>query len=555
VSAGAKLQYPLRVSRGSLFSVFAVAALLAGTEACSLVLDTSADQCSSNADCAKKGAAFAGSVCGPERTCLIKCSSNKACTATAGEPSICVKASGFCAKLKSPDCQTIYQEPGAIDDDGAVVLGTLFPMTGVNAAGNLPRVSAAELARRHIHRASSGLPGINGGPARPLVLLACDDAQDALRAARHLANDLRVPGIVGPPFSGVTTSVAKEVTIPAGTLLISPSATSPTLTALADNGLVWRTAPSDVLQAEAMVQLVSRLEGDVRLALSLKPADKIRIAVAHKGDAYGTGLASVLSKSLRWNAGADAAANMEFYKQLDYGDPQKSAAADQAASYKRTVDALLAFKPHIQITIGTAEAVTEIFARVEQGLALGDLRPTHLLSDGLRTPELLNQIGANDSLRKRVLGTVPGVPGPNFSAFKIAFDGAFPGTSADSYAAGAYDATLLLGFAIAAAGDKQPLTGALLDEGLKKTIPGAGRARVNADVNDINNGFAGMAGAGIDFAGASGPLDFDPATGEAKADIQIWCLKPVAGKPPAFGASGLVFAAQTGLLDGTFSCP
>lgn len=542
--------------RGSLLGLLAAASMLLSTEACSFLVDSSADQCSSNADCAKKGGAFVGSECGPEHTCRIKCTTNKACTAQNGSPSICVKATGFCASLLSPDCTTIHQEPGALDDDGAVVLGTLFPMSGVNATAMKPRVNAAELARQHIHKAASGLPGINGGPSRPLVLLVCDDAQDSLRAARHLANDLHVPGIIGPAFSGVTTNVAKEVTIPAGTLIISPSATSPTLTELADNGLVWRTAPSDAIQSLAMVQAIStKLEPDVRAAYSLKETDKIRVAVAHKGDAYGTGLASYLSKNLRFNGGATAAANADSYKQIDYGDPQKTAAAEQAAAYKRTVDLIVAFKPHILITVGTTEAVSEVFAKVEAGWPAADpLRPRHLVSDGLQVPELLAQVGSNDALRKRVLGTVPGVPGANFDSFKIALDGAFPGMSADSYAAGAYDATLLLGFAIAAGGNKL-LTGPLLNEGLKRTIPAAGAPLVNADLNEINKGFAAMATTGIDFNGASGPLDFDPKTGEALADIQLWCLKPAAGSKVAFGPSGLVFAAKTSTLEGSFSCP
>jgi len=541
--------------RGSLSRVLAVAALLAATEACSFLVDTSADQCSSNSDCTSKGGAFAGSVCA-DHVCVIKCTSNKQCTAQNGSPSICVRETGACGALLSPDCQTIFQEPGALDNEGTVLLGMLFPMSGENAASEKSRINAVELARRHIHKANSGLPGVKDGPSRPLVLLACDDAKDPLRAARHLTSDLHVPAIVGPAFSGVTTTVAKEVTIPAGTLVISPSATSPTLTDLADNGLVWRTAPSDVIQALAMVQVVAtKLEPDVRTAYTLKDTDKIRVAVVHKGDAYGTGLATALFKGLRFNGGASAAANADFFKQLDYGDPQKTAAPELAAAYKKAVDSLVAFKPHILITIGTTEAVTDIFAKVEaQWPAAEPIKPRHLVSDGLQVPEMLTQIGTNDALRKRVLGTVPGVPGTNYESFKIAFDTAFPDTPADSYSAGSYDATLLLGFAIAAAKDK-PLTGAIINEGLKKTIPSPRATPIDADVNEINKGFGAMAGDGIDFSGASGLLDFDPATGEAPADIQIWCLKAPGGKPVAFGPSGLVFGAKTNALEGTFSCP
>lgn len=551
------MKYSFRVMRGSLLGLFGVAALLVTTEACSLLVDTTADQCTVDADCTSKGGAFAGSICGGDHTCVIKCTTNKACSAQLGVQSVCVRDTGFCSPLLSEDCKTVFQAtPGTLDNDGAVLLGMLFPMTGENASSERSRVNAVELARRHITNASSGLPGVNGGPARPLVFLACDDAADPVRAARHLARDLHVPAIIGPAFSGVTTTVAKEVTIPAGTLVISPSATSPTLTDLPDNGLVWRTAPSDVIQSDAMVKVVSsKLEPDVRTAYGLKDTDKIRIVVAHKGDAYGTGLASALFKGLRFNGGLAASANADFYRQFDYGDPQKVAPADLAASYKKTVDAIVQFKPHILITIGTTEAVTEIFAKVESTWPSADpIRPRHLVSDGLQVPEMLTQVGANEPLRQRVLGTIPGVPGVNYESFKIAFNGAFTDTPADSYSAGAYDAALLVGFAIAAAGNK-PLTGALINEGLKKTIPSPKALPINADVNDINKGFGAMTGDGIDFNGASGPLDFDPVTGEAPADIQIWCLKAQTGKPFFFSPSGVVFGAKSNSLEGSFSCP
>jgi hypothetical protein len=57
----------------------------------------------------------------------------------------------------------------------------------------------------------------------------------------------------------------------------------------------------------------------------------------------------------------------------------------------------------------------------------------------------------------------------------------------------------------------------------------------------------------IDIAGASGPLNFDPATGEAKSDIQIWCLpKSASGAASPSVYSGLVYDALTEQLSGSF---
>lgn len=532
--------------RGQFLTTAILSLAAALSPGCSFVVDTDADQCESSADCTSRGGAFVGAICTRDKICLATCTTNKGCIEAVGGPAICVRETLKCAPLLSQDCATVLQEPNAIENDAAVVIGILMPQTGQNAASMKPRVNAIELARKHIDKANSGLPGIRGGPSRPLVLLSCTDADDALRAARHLAEVVHVPAIIGPAFSGVTTNVAKVVTVPRGVLIISPSATSPQLTALDDNGLVWRTAPSDVLQATAMIQLVQKeVEPGVRSALSLTPADKIRVAVVHKGDAYGSGLGGALFTGLRFN-GTTPVMNGEAYQQFDYGDPQK---VDITANYKPTVDAILKFKPHILITIGTTEAVTEIFAKVEDQWMEPAFKPRHIVADGLQVPELAAKVSANDALRRRVFGTIGAATGPTYDTFVNAYKLAFgTTTAADSYSAGAYDAMLLVSYAIAAAGSR-PLTGAMINEGLKKTAV-IGAKPIRAGYDDINLGFAEMPNAGIDYDGASGPLNFDPVSGEAAADIQIWCVKGT-----SFAPSGYNFSAASGMIEGKVSCP
>lgn len=481
---------------------------------------------------------------------MTTCTTNKGCIDALGEPAICVRESSKCAPLLSPDCRNILQDPNAIEKDNAVVLGILLAHTGDDATAEIPRINAVELARRHIHKQNAGLPGINGGPSRPLVMLSCDDAADPLRAARHLAEVVRVPAIVGPAFSGVTTNVAKEVTIPRGVLVISPSATSPSLTALEDNGLVWRTAPSDVLQAKAMTLLVSDVvEKEVRAAYGIAETANIRLAVVHKGDTYGAGLGNALFKSLKFNRGQTAAANDTSYKQIDYGDPLKLDEAQRKTAYENAAKDLIAFKPHILITIGTAEAV-EVFKQVEAGWTDTTMRPIHIVSDGLQIPDLLTVVGTNADLRRRVRGTIGEASGPTFDAFKNEYKLAFgTDTVPDAYAAGAYDATLLLAYAIAGAGNK-PLKGTLINENLQKTyIPGS--TVIEAGYEQVNDAFREMAIGGIDYNGASGPLDFDKTTGEADANIQIWCIGTGSDGKLAYKPSGLTFVPKQTTLSGT----
>ncbi len=538
-------------------SMLSMGAAVVASPACSVLVDASAEQCQTDGDCAAKGAAFASTVCGAQKTCVFSCTTNAACIERAGgAPAICHADTGACAPLLSPDCPSVLMTPGDLEKD-ALVLGLLLPQTGVDASSTIPQVNAVELARREIQKVATGVPGARTeAPPRPLVFVSCTDDDDPVRAARHLAEVVRVPAIIGPGFSGVTTTVATEVTIPAGVLTISPSATSPTLTDLADRGLVWRTAPPDTYQAVAMSRLVQQyVEPEIRDDHGLVASDKIRLAVVHKGDAYGLGLANALFKSLSFN-GVGPAANGERYMQIDYGDPQKLNAGELESRIAGTVDQILAFKPNVLITIGTTEAITGVFAQVEARWPASEpIRPRHVVSDGMQAPEMLTVIGSNDALRRRVRGTIAGTSGGSFDLFRNAYAREFTdGSTPDSYAAAAYDAAYLLAFAAAGAGDR-PLTGVALDEQLRRTAPRTGRPKVVVGPDQVNLGFAEMRKDGIDFDGASGPLDFDVEKGEAAADIQIWCVHAKSGAAAGFTPTGAFFDARSGLLEGTPTCP
>src|SRR3546814_18210870 len=84
--------------------------------------------------------------------------------------------------------------------------------------------------------------------------------------------------MVGPFCSGETLAAANTVNIPAGVVMISPSATSPELTTLKDNDLVFRTAPSDSFQGQA-------------LARKLLADGTEKVAVAYLNNDYGKGFA------------------------------------------------------------------------------------------------------------------------------------------------------------------------------------------------------------------------------------------------------------------------
>ncbi|MDC6452339.1 ABC transporter substrate-binding protein [Alphaproteobacteria bacterium] len=112
----------------------------------------------------------------------------------------------------------------------------------------------------------------------------CVDAAAAQAAAERLITADKVNAIMGADCSGVTTAVLKNVAMPNGIVMISPSATSPALSTEPDNGLFFRTAPSDARQGEVIADLL--IEKGFKIA-----------ALSHTNNDYGKGLAASIQKN------------------------------------------------------------------------------------------------------------------------------------------------------------------------------------------------------------------------------------------------------------------
>ncbi len=529
-------------------SLAGVCGLIAAS--CSLVVDADPKQCESDADCAP----FEDTLC-IDHACVVpspgtpgECRTHADCDRLRGDHWICRRSDRVCVPLMSEECTTVF---GDYRNDSAVFIGSLLQTEGDYASTGRPAENAIRMAIRDIATANNGLPPAPGASQpRPVVLVGCNSGRAPIAAARHLVDKVQVPAIVGASFSGVTIQVATEVTIPGKVLLLSPSATSAAITHLQDDGLVWRTAPSDNLQAVAIRYLVNLVEQDVRSELSLDPASPIRLAIVHKSDSYGRGLANSVEKIVEFN-GKPASDNDGDYQRMDYGDP----AEPSSIAFTKTVDALLTFKPHVLLIFGTTEGVTDVFARVETNWAEATThRPRYVFSDGGVVDELWNTVGRNDGLRKRIRGTIPGTDNELFRQFRADYEVLYGDRTGPEVfgVAGSYDATFLLGYSFAIIGALEP-TGPHLAQGLASMVPPGKPIRSGYDW--VTPAFTTIAeGTPIDFDGASGPLDFDVTTGEAPSDIQVWCLPAKSdGTAGVAQKSGLFLSATTGELAGAMS--
>ncbi len=87
--------------------------------------------------------------------------------------SSCDVAVGSCRDLRSgPDCTELV---GAWEDEGAILIGFVAPLSGENTESGLYLRRAVELAVEEIN----GVGGVGGGQGgRPLAVLLCDDQND-----------------------------------------------------------------------------------------------------------------------------------------------------------------------------------------------------------------------------------------------------------------------------------------------------------------------------------------------------------------------------------------
>lgn len=347
-----------------------------------------------------------------------------------------------------------------------VKLGILGDITGPIESLAPPIVAGAQLAFDHVN-AQGGILG--GGK---IVTVTGDSACDpsvAGPAADKLVNTDQVTGIVGAFCTGATIGAATAAGIPGGVVQISPSATAPALTTLEDNGLVFRTAPSDAFQG-------------VKLADLLTQKGIKDVALTYVNNDYGKGLADVFAAQFAKNGGTVSVNVAHEDGKADY----RAELGQLAASGSQNL-VVLAYISGSGLTI------------LQQANESGNFT-TYIGGDGM--------IG----------DAISGANLPNFIATRA---GAYAGESADiykklateagqdpaaTYAPQAYDAGFLLALAVEKNGSasREGLSQALRDVAGppgEKILPGEWTKAVELI----------KAGTDIDYEGAGGPLDFDAA--------------------------------------------
>jgi len=228
-------------------------------------------------------------------------------------------------------------DPGSPFAGGPLTIGTLLPVTGDLAFLGPPEVAGAQLVINDIN-AAGGVGGVD------VALIQGDSGDQTTDTATQTVDrqiNAGVNAIIGAAASGVTLSVIDRVTA-AGVVMFSPANTADALTTYEDNGLFFRTAPPDLMQGQAVSDIVLD-EGNNS------------IFILARNDAYGTGIADAIETNLLDSGIAEDQLMKVIY------DPN-------AQSFRTEVDQIVEFNPDAVVLIGFIESATILSTMNEQGV-------------------------------------------------------------------------------------------------------------------------------------------------------------------------------------------
>lgn len=292
--------------------------------------------------------------------------------------------------------------------------------------------------------------------------------------------------------TGTISGIAKA----RGVLLMAISATSEGLTYLDDDDLVWRVAPSDLFQGVVLADLVSKTVAD--------PAGKV--AVFAMQSPYGAGLADALQRQL------GSRATLHTFALDGTGLETAVQAAAQEA-------------PGALILVANSPLVARILNARAGNPALKAV-PVFLADGACDSDLATQQLDPGVDLKGQHC-TRPGQPPTEYyMQFRERYKALFGDDPVkSSYTQFAYDAVYCVALAHAWAtgsGGTGTVDGASLAKGLKHLAKGEehpfGPSEVPKMVGALSKG------QDVDVHGASGALDFDPQTGEAPSDYEVWTL-------------------------------
>jgi branched-chain amino acid transport system substrate-binding protein len=365
-------------------------------------------------------------------------------------------------------CDPVQAKASGQPSTTPLKIGTVLPETGSLSFLGPPEFAAVNVAVKEINAAG----GVLGNPIVHIRGDSGDDRTDTANQTvdRELNQGAQV--IIGAAASGVTKLIINKIT-GAGMVQFSPANTSDEFTCWPDQGLYFRTAPPDSLQAQALAALIASDGAQ-------------RISVLGRNDPYGSGLANNTVENLR-KAG------------IPQNQIQKIIYDPNATSYNTEIDDIRQFNPDAIAVIGFDES-KKILTRMSE-VRIGPAQKLVYGTDG----NMGNALGTGlpPGLLKGMKGTRPETKlSPAFEQRLKAED---PKLVDISYAGETYDAVIIVALAAERAKSTKGVDIASEINGITKDGEKCTSFRQCRDIID--------SGGNPDYDGITGTLDFTP-TGE-----------------------------------------
>ena len=382
-----------------------------------------------------------------------------------------------CAAAEETEEAATTEEAAAVVGDLTLKIGTALPQTGNLAFLGPPEEAGVALAIKDINEAAAGIT----------VEVEWGDSGDTDNKAYEteiprLLN-AGVSAILGAASSGTSLQFIDQV-IAADVIQFSPANTSAAFTTYEDNGLYWRTAPSDVLQGEVLGNWLAE-DGHQNIAMIVL------------NDSYGTGLAQFTTEAFEAAGGSVLAAPT-----YNTGD----------TNFTSQINEVLAVDPDAIVLITFEEAKTIIPELLSQ-------YPSDqiYMVDG-NLANFSEDFAAGTMTGAK--GTLPGLDTNAIGDFTVRMnenwvaEGNADLAGVFAYGAESYDSVVLLALAALAAGATDGPTVAGKLQEVSGGSGGGEKCTSFAECAAIIN-----AGGVADYDGVSGPITFNEVGDPTEASI------------------------------------
>ncbi|KAA2313680.1 amino acid ABC transporter substrate-binding protein [Pseudooceanicola sediminis] len=374
----------------------------------------------------------------------------------------------------------------AAAQDCDVTIGLVLELTGPAGAYGQAGAKAIEMAFNDINTAG----GIDGCDIKADIRDSQSQGTVAVDQATQLVNIAKVPVVIGGIISSVSIPMLTSVTAPAKVVQVSPASSSPTLTALGEDGKTggyfFRTITSDALQGTAAAKYAM----DQGLT---------KLAIINVNNDFGLNMMREFTKSYEALGG-------EITSTTPYNEKQSSYASEATVALKGDPDALYLISYPV-------DGATIARAWISSG---GPQK--FLLNDGMNAQEFIQAVGPQ--YLEDAYGTSSGTTETAsteyfYSGFKEFSGGIAPDAPA---ADRSYDAGAIVALAAAEAGSQEPeairdAIHAVVAEGGEPIYAGPDEFKKALDLI--------KAGKPIKYEGVIGPVTFDQY-GDITGPFRLW---------------------------------